>query len=101
MSLVSMPIFKFWAKLLVVILIRNDFRSVDFDVGIPLPEIPHSRRLKPVTLNVDNGQTAKKHQVTCFRVCVYGNSATGKGARWVWMRLAGPAVSEVTTFEQG
>ncbi len=82
-------------------MIRSDFRSVDFDIGVPLPKSHIHNVFKPVNINVDNRQTEKKHQVTCFRVCVYGNSATGKEARWVWMRLAGPAVAEVTTFEEG
>ncbi len=40
MSLVSVHIFRFGARYncSVVIVIRNDFRSVDFDIGVPLPK---------------------------------------------------------------
>ncbi len=34
---------------------------------------------KPIS--VDNGQTERKRQVACFRVCVYGNTVTVEGAR--------------------
>ncbi len=74
---------------------------MDFDIGFPLPQSHIHNVFEPVNIiNVDNGQTEKKTKspVSGF---AYGNSATGKGARWVWMRLAGPAVAEVTTFEQG
>ncbi len=74
---------------------------MDFDIGVPLPQSHIHNVFEPVNIiNVDNGQTEKK-TVTCFQVCVHGNSATGKGARRVWMGLAGPAVAEDTTFEQG
>ncbi len=68
-------------QLLVVIAIRNDFRSVDFDIGVPLPKSHIHNVFKPVNIiSVDNGQTEKKGQVACFRIYVYGNSATqGKG----------------------
>ncbi len=83
-------------------MIRNDLRSVDFDIGVPLPKSHIHNVFKPVNIiSVDNGQTEKKRQVACFWVCVYGNSATREGARWVWMGLAGPAVAEDRTFVQG
>ncbi len=63
-------------------MISNDFRSVDFDIGVPLPKSHIHNVFKPVNIiSVDNGQTEKKGQVACFlRVYVQGNSATqGKG----------------------
>ncbi len=98
MSLVSVHIFRFGPDTTAC----SDFRSVDFDIGVPLPKSHIHNVFKPISIiSVDNGQTEKKHQVACFRVCIYGNTTTGKGARWVWMRLAGPAVAEVRTFGQG
>ncbi len=64
-------------QLLVVIVIRNDFGSVDFDKGVPLPKYHIHNVFKPVNIiSVDNGQTEKKGQVACFRVYVQGNGAT-------------------------
>ncbi len=43
-------------QLLVVIVIRSDFRSVDFDIGVPLPKSHIHNVFKPVNIiNVDNG----------------------------------------------
>ncbi len=84
MSLVSVHIFRFGGQiqLLVVIVIRNDFRSVDFDIGIPLPKSHIHNVFKLVNIiSVDNGQTEKKRQVACFRDCIYGNSTAGEGVR--------------------
>ncbi len=69
---------------------------------VPLPKSHIHNVFKLVNIiSVDNGQTEKKRQVACFRVCVYGNSATREEARWVWMGLAGSAVAEIRTFGQG
>ncbi len=59
----------------------HDFRSVDFDIGVPLPKSHIHNVFEPVNvIRVDNGQTEEKGQVACFRVYVQGNSATqGKG----------------------
>ncbi len=84
MSLVSVHIFRFGARYNCSLLSRerNDFRSVDFDIGVPLPKSHIHNVFKPVNIiSVDNGQTEKNRQVACFRVCAYGNTATGKGAR--------------------
>ncbi len=68
-------------QLLIVIVIRNDFRSVDFDIGVPLLKSHIHNVFEPVNaIRVDNGQTEEKGQVACFRVYAQGNSATqGKG----------------------
>ncbi len=82
--------------LLAVIVIHNDFRSVDFDIGVPLTKSHIHNVFEPV--NVDNGQTEEKGQVACFRVYVQGIALPREKARWVWMGLAGPAVAEVRMF---
>ncbi len=59
---------------------RNDFRSVDFDIGvigIPLPKSHIHNIFESVNVTgIDNGQTEVKGQVACFRIFVQGNSAT-------------------------
>ncbi len=68
MSLVSVHI---WGQiqLLVVIVIFNEFRSVDFDMGVPMPKSHIHNVFKLVNIiSVDNGQTEKLGQVACFRV---------------------------------
>ncbi len=56
---------------LVVIVIRIDFRSLDFDIGFPLPKSHIHIVFEPVNvIGIDNGQTEEKGQVACFRVYV-------------------------------
>ncbi len=58
-------------------MIRNEFRGVDFDIGVPLPKSHIHNIFKSLNIiSVDNGQTEKKGQVACFRVYVQGNGAT-------------------------
>ncbi len=53
-------------------MIRNDFSSVDFDIGVPK---------SPASGSMYKGIMLPREK-----------------ARWVWMRLTGPAVAEVRTF---
>ncbi len=71
------------------------------EVIVKLAEVAFNQLMKGNVMFYEEDLIESSIALTCFRVCVYGNSATGKGARWVWMRLAGPAVAEVTTFDQG
>ncbi len=58
-------------------MIRNDFKSVDYDIGVHLPKSHIHNVFKPVNIiSVDNGQTEKKGQVACFWVYVQGYGAT-------------------------
>ncbi len=44
--------------MLIVIVIRNDFRSVDFDIGVPLSKSHIHNVFEPVNvIGVGNGQT--------------------------------------------
>ncbi len=44
-----------------VIVIHNDFRSVDFDIGVPLPKSHIHNVFEPVNaIRVDNGQTEEQ-----------------------------------------
>ncbi len=46
-------------------MIRNDFRSVDFDIGVPLPKSHIHNVFEPVNvIRVDNGQAEEKGQVS-------------------------------------
>ncbi len=54
MSLVSVHIFRFGARYNCSY--RSDFRSVDFDIGVPLPKSHIHNIFKPVNIiSVDNG----------------------------------------------
>ncbi len=80
-------------------MIRNEFRGVDLDIGVPLPKFHIHNIFKSLNIiSVDNGQTEKKGQVACFRSMYKGMALPREKLRWVWMGLAGPAVAEVRMF---
>ncbi len=80
MSLVSVH-FRFGGQiqLLIVIVICNDFRSVDFDIGVPLPKSHiHNVFQRVNIISVDNGQTERKRVSTSspFGFCAVSGSGT-------------------------
>ncbi len=61
-------------------MIRNDFRSVDFDIGVPLSKSHIHNVFKPVNiLSVDNGQAERKRQVPVSGYAYMGIPLPGKG----------------------